>query len=174
MNTERIAIYPGSFDPITIGHLDIIERSAKLFDKVIVVVMSNYRKLNSSTFSIEERVDFVKRCTAKIKNVEVDSYMGLLAEYARIKGASAIVKGLRAVTDFEDEFQQALTNRRLNSNVETVFMAASTEHMFLSSSMIKQVCLLGGDAKQFLPAEISEEVTQRILIAERERFSALK
>lgn len=174
MNTERIAIYPGSFDPITIGHLDIIERSAKLFDKVIVVVMSNYRKLNTATFTIDERVDLVKRCTAKFENVEVDSYMGLLAEYARIKGASAIVKGLRAVTDFEDEFQQALTNRRLNSNVETVFMAASTEHMFLSSSMIKQVCLLGGDAKQFLPPEISEEVIQRILIAERERISALK
>lgn len=100
--------------------------------------------------------------------------MGLLADYARKKGACAVVKGLRAVSDFEDEFQQALTNKKLNSDVETVFMAASVEHMFLSSSMIKQICLLGGDAKQFLPEEISDEVTKRILIAEKEKFSALK
>lgn len=136
--------------------------------------MSNYRKLNTSTFTTEERVQFVSRCTAKYKNVEVDSYMGLLADYARKKGACAVVKGLRAVSDFEDEFQQALTNKKLNSDVETVFMAASVEHMFLSSSMIKQICLLGGDAKQFLPNEISDEVTKRILIAEKEKFSALK
>lgn len=136
--------------------------------------MSNYRKLNTSTFTTEERVQFVSRCTSKYKNVEVDSYMGLLADYARKKGACAVVKGLRAVSDFEDEFQQALTNKKLNSDVETVFMAASVEHMFLSSSMIKQICLLGGDAKQFLPEEISDEVTKRILIAEKEKFSALK
>lgn len=136
--------------------------------------MSNYRKLNTSTFTTEERVQFVSRCTAKFENVEVDSYMGLLADYARKKGACAVVKGLRAVSDFEDEFQQALTNKKLNSDVETVFMAASVEHMFLSSSMIKQICLLGGDAKQFLPEEISDEVTKRILIAEKEKFSALK
>lgn len=157
------AIYPGSFDPITIGHLDIIKRSAKLFDKVIVVVMSNYRKKNSTIFSVEERVEFVKKCTAEIQNVEVDSYMGLLADYARQKNASAIVKGLRAVSDFEDEFQQALINKKLNDEVETVFMAASSEHMFLSSSMIKQVCQLGGDAAQFLPEEISEEIIGRLL-----------
>ncbi len=157
-----IAIYPGSFDPITIGHLDIIKRSAKLFDKVIVVVMSNYRKLNSTLFSVEERVDFIKKCTSQIKNVEVESYMGLLADYARQKNASAIVKGLRVVSDFEDEFQQALINKKLNDEVETVFMAASSEHMFLSSSMIKQVCQLGGDAAQFLPEEVSEEITKRL------------
>ncbi len=162
---ERIAIYPGSFDPITIGHLDIIKRSAKLFDKVIVVVMSNYRKRNSTIFSVEERISFVKKCTEEISNVEVDSYMGLLADYAKQKGASAIVKGLRAVSDFEDEFQQALINKKLNDDVETVFMAASTEHMFLSSSMIKQVCQLGGDAGQFLPEEVSKEITSRLINA---------
>ena len=163
---ERIAIYPGSFDPVTIGHLDIIKRSAKLFDKVIVVVMSNYRKKNSTIFSVEERKALVEKCTADIPNVQVDSYMGLLADYARQKNASAIVKGLRAVSDFEDEFQQALINKKLNDEVETVFMAASSEHMFLSSSMIKQVCQLGGDTAQFLPESISEEVIERLISAD--------
>ncbi|MBQ8028403.1 MAG: pantetheine-phosphate adenylyltransferase [Clostridia bacterium] len=159
---EKIAIYPGSFDPITIGHLDIIKRSAKLFDKVIIVVMSNYRKVNSTTFSVEERTELIKRCTADIPNVEVDSYMGLLAEYAKKKNAAAIVKGLRAVSDFEDEFQQALTNKKLNSELETVFMAANAEHMFLSSSMIKQVCQLGGDVSPFIPAEISVDIIKKL------------
>ncbi|MCM1544428.1 MAG: pantetheine-phosphate adenylyltransferase [Ruminococcus sp.] len=161
---EKIAICPGSFDPITNGHLDIIKRSAKLFDKVIVVVMSNYRKVNSSIFSVEERMEFIKRCTSGIDNVEVDSYMGLLAEYARIKNASAIVKGLRAVSDFEDEFQQALINNKLNSDVETVFMAANSENMFLSSSVVKQVCQLGGDVAQFLPHEISQDIINKLKI----------
>ena len=159
---ERIAIYPGSFDPITIGHLDIIRRSAKLFDKVIVVVMSNYRKAGSHAFSVEERVELVKKCTEGIDNVETDSYMGLLADYARHKNAVAIVKGLRAVSDFEDEFQQALINKKLNAKTETLFMAANTEHMFLSSSMIKQVCVLGGDVSPFLPEEIAQEIIEKL------------
>ena len=159
---ERIAVYPGSFDPVTSGHLDIIRRSAKLFDKIIVVVMSNYRKIGSYAFTVEERVDFIRRCTKDIPNVSVDSYMGLLADYTRQKGASAVVKGLRAVSDFEDEFQQALINKRLNENTETVFMAADTEHMFLSSSMIKQVCQLGGDISQFIPGEISKDIIEKL------------
>ena len=159
---ERIAVYPGSFDPVTSGHLDIIKRSAKLFDKIIVVVMSNYRKIGSYAFTIEERVDFIKRCTKDIPNVSVDSYMGLLADYTRQTGATAVVKGLRAVSDFEDEFQQALINKRLNENTETVFMAADTEHMFLSSSMIKQVCMLGGDISLFIPAEISNDIIEKL------------
>ncbi len=159
---ERIAICPGSFDPITNGHLDIIKRSAKLFDKVIVVVMSNYRKKNLSIFTVEERMDFIRRCTADNERIEVDSYMGLLADYARQKNASVIVKGLRAVSDFEDEFQQALINNKLNHEVETVFMAASSENMFLSSSVIKQVCRLGGDVAQFLPQEISEDIIKKL------------
>ena len=160
---ERIAIYPGSFDPITIGHLDIIKRSAKLFDKVIVVVMSNYRKAGSHAFSVEERVELVKKCTAGLENVETDSYMGLLADYARQKGAVAIVKGLRAVSDFEDEFQQALINKKLNGEIETVFMAASSENMFLSSSVIKQVCMLGGDVTPFIPKEVSKEIIDKLM-----------
>ena len=159
---ERIAVYPGSFDPVTSGHLDIIRRSAKLFDKIIVVVMSNYRKIGSYAFTVDERVDFIKRCTKDIPNVSVDSYMGLLADYAKQKNAAAVVKGLRAVSDFEDEFQQALINKKLNGNTETVFMAADTEHMFLSSSMIKQVCMLGGDISLFIPAEISKDIIEKL------------
>ncbi len=159
---ERIAVYPGSFDPVTSGHLDIIRRSAKLFDKIIVVVMSNYRKIGSYAFTVEERVEFIKRCTKDIPNVSVDSYMGLLADYAKQKNAVAVVKGLRAVSDFEDEFQQALINKKLNENTETVFMAANTEHMFLSSSMIKQVCMLGGDISLFIPAEISNDIIEKL------------
>lgn len=160
---QRIAIYPGSFDPITIGHLDIIKRSAKLFDKVIVVVMSNYRKTGIHTFTVEERVELVKKCTVGLDNVVADSYMGLLADYARQQGAVAVIKGLRAVSDFEDEFQQALINKKLNGETETVFMAASSENMFLSSSVIKQVCMLGGDVTPFLPKEVSKEIIDKLM-----------
>lgn len=159
---SKTAICPGSFDPVTDGHLDIIRRSSKLFDRVIVVVMSNYRKVNSATFSVEERMELLRRCTKNLPNVEVDCDFGLLAEYARKKNADVIVKGLRAVSDFEDEFQQALTNKKLNSTVETVFMAAGAENMFLSSSMIKQVCRLGGDISPFLPKEVCEEIIKRL------------
>ena len=159
---SKTAICPGSFDPITDGHLDIIKRSAKLFDRVIVVVMSNYRKANTSCFSVEERMELIKRCTRELSNVEVDCDFGLLAEYARKKNADVIVKRLRAVSDFEDEFQQALNNKKLNSSVETVFMAAGAENMFLSSSMIKQVCRLGGDVTPFLPEEVSRDIIDRL------------
>lgn len=160
---ERIAIYPGSFDPITIGHLDIIRRSAKLFDKIIVVVMSNHRKAGTHAFTVEERVELVRKCTENLPNVTVDSYMGLLADYARQQKAVAVVKGLRAVSDFEDEFQQALINKKLNSEIETVFMAASSENMFLSSSVIKQVCMLGGDVTPFIPKEVSKEIIDKLV-----------
>lgn len=161
--SERIAIYPGSFDPITIGHLDIISRSAKLFDKVIVVVMSNHRKAGTHAFTVEERVELVRKCTENLGNVAVDSYMGLLADYARQQKAVAVVKGLRAVSDFEDEFQQALINKKLNPEIETVFMAASSENMFLSSSVIKQVCMLGGDVTPFIPKEVSKEIIDKLM-----------
>lgn len=159
---EKIAIYPGSFDPVTIGHFDIIERSSKLFDKLIVVVMSNYSKVNTHSFSVEERVELLKKCTSHIGNVEIDSSMGLLADYAKKRNASAIIKGLRAVSDFENEFQQALINKKLSDDVETVFMAANSEHMFLSSSVIKQVCQLGGDVTPFLPKQISADIIKKL------------
>ena len=122
----KTVICPGSFDPLTIGHLDIIKRTSKLFDNVIVVVMRNYNK-DSGSFTVEERVDFIKRCTEDLPNVTVDSYKGLLADYARKKGACAVVKGLRAISDYDDEFRQALTNQKLNPELETVFMVTSSE-----------------------------------------------
>lgn len=158
----KTAVYPGSFDPVTNGHLDVIKRASKLFDKVIVVVMENVKKKNQSSFTIEERMDFINRCTKDIDNVETDSYVGLLAEYARMKEAAAIVKGLRAVSDFEDEFQQALTNKKLNSEVETVFIISSSEYMYLSSSVVKQVCGYGGNVSDFVPDEILEDVENRL------------
>lgn len=159
---SRIAVCPGSFDPVTVGHLDIIRRAAGLFDKVIVVVMCNYRKKNTSAFTPDERVDFIRRSCASIPNVEVDFYGGLLADYVIEKGACAIVKGLRAVTDFEDEFQQALTNKILAPSVETVFITTASDNMFLSSSLVKQICELGADISKFVPAEICTEVNARL------------
>lgn len=157
----KTVVCPGSFDPLTIGHLDIITRSSKLFDKVIVVVMRNANK-NAGSFTIEERIDFIKRCTSKLENVSVDTYSGLLADYVREKGASAVVKGLRAISDYDDEFRQALTNQRLNSEMETIFMVSNAEHMFLSSSVVKEVCSLGGDITHFVPEEIRDDIIKRL------------
>ena len=157
----KTVVCPGSFDPLTIGHLDIITRSSKLFDKVIVVVMRNFNK-DVGSFTTEERVDFIKRCTKNLPNVSVDTYSGLLAEYVRDKGASAVVKGLRAISDYDDEFRQALTNQRLNSEMETIFMVSNAEHMFLSSSVVKEVCRLGGDITQFVPPEICDDIIKRL------------
>ncbi len=157
----KTVVCPGSFDPLTIGHLDIITRSAKLFDKVIVVVMRNPNK-DVGSFTTEERVEFIKRCTKNLPNVSVDSYAGLLADYVREKGASAVVKGLRAISDYDDEFRQALTNQKLNSEMETIFMVSNAEHMFLSSSVVKQVCRLGGDISTFVPEEICDDIVKRL------------
>lgn len=163
----KTAICPGSFDPVTRGHIDIIKRAAKLFDKVIVVVMINFNKPNSY-FTAAERVELLKRSLINIPNVEVDMYSGLLAEYSDKKGACAVVKGLRAVSDFEYEFQQALTNQKLNPDFETVFLTASADNMYLSSSVVKQVCEFGGDISEFIPEEVSEDIIRRI--KERNRF----
>ncbi len=154
-------IYPGSFDPITNGHLSVIRRAAKLFDEVIVVVMINHKK-PVGCFTHEERVDLITRCVKDLPNVSVDYYDGLLAEYAKQHNANAIVKGLRAVSDFEDEFQQALTNKELNPDVETVFVTAGADYMYLSSSIVKQVCELGGDVSKFVPPEVYEDIVKGI------------
>lgn len=156
----RIAVYPGSFDPITNGHLDIIKRASQMFDKVIVLVSYNVKK-QGGMFTPAERVDFIKRCI-NFPNVVVDSYQGLLADYVKIAGASAIVKGLRAVSDFEVEFQQALINRRLAPDVDTVFLVSSLENMYLSSSTVKEICLLGGEITDFVPAEIANDIIKKI------------
>ncbi len=155
----KIAVCPGSFDPVTLGHIDIIQRGAHLFDKVIVVVMSNAGK--QPLFTKEERVGFLRRATAGIPNVEVDAYDGLLAEYARQRGATVIVKGLRALSDFEYEFQMALTNRKLNPQAETVFLTSSADRMYLSSSMVKQMAAFGGDISEFVPADIVPDILRK-------------
>ncbi len=157
----KTVICPGSFDPVTNGHLDIIRRSSKLFDKVIVVVMKNPSKTNFC-FSPEERAELISRCIKDFDNVEVDIYEGLLAEYAKMKNAVAVVKGLRAVSDFEYEFQQAQMNKKLNENLETVFINTRVENLYLSSSAVKQICELGGDISDFVPEIICEDIVERI------------
>lgn len=155
-----LAVCPGSFDPVTVGHLDIITRASKLFKKVVVVVMSNAVK--SPCFTVEERMDMIRKATAHLDNVEVDAYGGLLAEYAELKQAGVIVKGLRAMSDFEYEFQMALTNRKLNPKVETMFLTTSVDYMYLSSSMVKQIGSMDGDIGDFVPDVIYDFVKQRL------------
>lgn len=157
----RIAICPGSFDPVTNGHVDIIERSASLFDKIIVLVLMNKQK--NCVFSTEERVELIKKAVKDIPNVEVDSYDGLLAEYADKVGACALIKGLRAVTDFEYEFQMALTNKILNPRLETLFMNTNAQHMYLSSSIVREVAGFGGDISRFVPPQILDEVSKKLI-----------
>ncbi len=155
----KTVVCPGSFDPVTNGHLDIIERAAALFDRVIVVVMVNAAK--QPLFSTEQRVDMLRRSTAHLPNVTVDCYDGLLASYAKQQGATVIVKGLRALSDFEYEFQMALTNRELNHTLETVFLTATDDKMYLSSSLVKQVAQYGEDVSAFVPACILEDIREK-------------
>ncbi|MBO5089547.1 MAG: pantetheine-phosphate adenylyltransferase [Clostridia bacterium] len=157
---NSIAICPGSFDPVTNGHLDIITRAAKMFDKVIVVVAQNSAKKNC--FSPEERVEMIKKCIPDLENVEVVHFDGLLADYAALRGASAIIKGLRAMSDFEYEFQMALANKKLNPNVETLFLSTASQNMYLSSSMVKQIASMNGDISGFVPEVIKQDILDRI------------
>ena len=156
----KLAVCPGSFDPVTVGHLDIIRRAAEMFDEVVVLVMVNVNK--HPVFTQDERVHFIRRVTADLPNVRVDSDSGLLADYVRRCGACAIVKGLRAVTDFESEFQMALINRKINPELDTMFLTASSEYMFLSSSLVKELASYGADLSDFLPAEIIPDFQRRI------------
>ncbi|MBQ8063236.1 MAG: pantetheine-phosphate adenylyltransferase, partial [Clostridia bacterium] len=158
----RKALCPGSFDPVTNGHLDVIERASKLFDEVYVVVMTNYQKIGSMTFSEEERVDLIQKSVSHLDNVIVDTYSGLLAEYATEHDIHIIVKGLRAVSDFENEFQQSIANKHINKSLETVFLPCSQDHMFLSSSLVKQIGQLGGDIKDFVPEAVRDDITKRL------------
>ncbi|MBE6719865.1 MAG: pantetheine-phosphate adenylyltransferase [Ruminococcaceae bacterium] len=153
------AICPGSFDPVTLGHIDIIERAADIFDEVVVLVMSN-RSKKDSLFTVEERMELIAR-SVNLANVKIDTYNGLLVDYVRNSGAVAIVKGLRAMSDFEYEFQQALTNKSLYPAAETMFLCARGENTFLSSSMVKEVCRLGGDIRPFVPESISDDIYKR-------------
>ncbi len=145
---------------MTLGHMDIITRAQKVFDKVIVAVLINPEKHTS--FTVEERIDLLNRATAGLENVEVVGFNGLLADYARMRNAAAIVKGLRAVTDFEYEFQMALINKKLNPGLETMFLTTSSENMFLSSSIVKQIASFGGDISNFVPECILQDIQERL------------
>ncbi len=156
----KIAIYPGSFDPVTSGHLNIIRRAANIFDKLIVCVMVNAGK--SPMFTPEERVEFIRRVTADIPNVEVDFSDELLAEYAKRKGNCVIVKGLRAGSDFEYEFQMALINHKINPDLDTMFLTAEHQYTYLSSSTVKELGMYGVDLSDFLPEQIIPDFIARI------------
>jgi pantetheine-phosphate adenylyltransferase len=160
MGGETVAIYPGSFDPVTNGHLDIIERGAGIFDRIIVGVLVNAAK--NPLFSLEERLDMLRTVTARWHNVEIDSFDGLLVGYATAKKAGVILRGIRAVTDFEYEFQMALMNRRLAPEVETVFMMPAEAYSFLSSSLVKEVSALGGSVSGLVPALVENHLLERI------------
>ena len=159
---ERIAVCPGSFDPVTLGHLDIFSRASNLFDRVIVLVSKNMMKSHES-FTPQERKDMILRVTKNLPNLEVDIFGGLLADYVKDAGAIAIVKGLRAVSDFEYEFQMALANRKLYAGAETVFLTTTTENMYLSSSVVKQIAAFGGDISHFVPTEILYFIEKRLV-----------
>jgi len=148
------AIYPGSFDPVTNGHLDVIERARKLFDEVIVAVAHNDQK--QALFSLEERLELLKTSIGNIDNVRIAQFDGLLVEFAAAQSASAVVRGLRAVSDFEFEFQMALMNRKLNSDVETIFLMPKEEYTYLSSRIIKEIARLGGDMSSFVPDVVAK------------------
>lgn len=150
----KIAIYPGSFDPITKGHLDVLKTSSEIFDKVIIAVSRNSQK--SGLLTVEERVDLIKASISDLTNVEVDSFEGLTVEYAKLKGAQVLIRGLRAVSDFEYEMQLSQTNSALSAEIKTVFLITKPKYNFISSSTVKDIALLGGDISKFVPDPVNE------------------
>jgi pantetheine-phosphate adenylyltransferase len=156
----RTAIYPGTFDPLTLGHVDIIARGSALFDKIVVAVLRNVEK--SPLFSVEDRIEMIQEAFADSKNVETDAFSGLLVDYARAKKATAIVRGIRAISDFEYEFQMALMNRRLAPSIETVFMMPAEEYSYVSSRLVKEVAELGGSVKGLVPAGVERRLQQKL------------
>ena len=156
----RRAIYPGSFDPVTNGHLDVIERARKLFDEVVVAVAHNDEK--QPLFSLEQRLDLLRETAGRIENVRIAEFSGLLVEFARAQNAGAVIRGLRAVSDFEFEFQLALMNRKLNENVETIFMMPKDTYTFLSSRIVKEIARLGGDVRPFVPVPVQKALKKKL------------
>jgi len=157
---KNTAIYPGSFDPITYGHLDIIKRALKVFDRVIVAVAHNSEK--DPLFSVAERVELLKKATKGIKGVEVDDFKGLVVDYVRRKKLRIVIRGLRMISDFEYEFQMALTNRKLSKDVETIFMMPSESYSYLSSKLIKEAASLGANLKGFVPGFIEKAIKAKL------------
>lgn len=163
----RIAIYPGTFDPITNGHVDVAKRAAALFDKVIICVAVN--TLKSPLFTGAERVRMIEESMKDTKNIEVEEFQGLLVDYARKKNADAIVRGLRAVSDFEYEFQMALTNRKLCSDVDTVFLMPHENYTYLNSTIVREIARFGGDVSEFVPEHVKKELIAKIRFARTKR-----
>jgi pantetheine-phosphate adenylyltransferase len=157
---ERIAIYPGTFDPITWGHVDIIERAIKLFDRVIVTIAINTKK--ETLFSIDERMEMIKESTRNLKNIHIDSFDGLLVDFAVRKNAVAIIRGLRAISDFEFEFQMALMNKNLNKDITTVFLMPNEKYTYLNSSIVKEVAEFGGEIDNLVPSFVSLKLKQKL------------
>jgi len=156
----RRAIYPGSFDPVTNGHLDVIDRARKLFDEVIVAVAHNDQK--NPFFTLEERLEFLRRTVGEMENVKVAPLDGLLVDFAMAKNATAVVRGLRAISDFEFEFQMALMNRKLEASIETIFLMPKEEYTYLSSRIVKEIARLGGDISQFVSADVATAFNKKI------------
>ncbi len=156
-----VAIYPGSFDPITNGHLDLIERASRLVDRLIVSILRNERK--QPLFSVPDRVEMLREVTAEFGNVEVDFFEGLLVDYATSRGATLILRGIRAISDYEYEWQMALMNRRLRPEIETMFLMAGEAHSFISSQMVKEVIRLGGNISGLVPAAVERRLKDRLL-----------
>lgn len=155
----KVAIYPGSFDPVTNGHLDVIKRAAKIFSKVIISVGDNPDK--KPLFSTEERIDMIKEVTKNIDGIEVESFKGLLLEYAKKKNASVIIRGLRAVSDFEFEFQRALLNRKVDGDIETIFIMTKEDYVFMNSSIIKEMAMFGGKVKDLVPELVEKKLREK-------------
>lgn len=162
LNMERIAIYPGTFDPVTNGHIDVVRRSLNIFDKVIMAVTDNPEK--KPLFTVEERINLIKEAIGTWEHLEVDSFQGLLIHYAVKRKAITIIRGLRAVSDFEYEFQMALMNRKLNSSIETVFMMPSDEYSFLSSRLVKEVTRLGASVRGLVPDVVEKRLKEKFKI----------
>ncbi len=156
----KIGIYPGSFDPVTNGHMDIIERSSRVVDKLIVSVLMNPRK-NAGLFTIDERIAMLKECTAHLSNVEIDSFSGLLVDYAKYKEASIIVRGLRAVMDLELEMQMAQINKNMSPEIETVFLVTQAKYSFLSSSAVKELAMFHGDFDDLVPGSVKDKLKDK-------------
>ena len=155
----KTAVYPGSFDPITNGHLDILERSAEIFDNLIIAVFVNPNK--KPLFTVEERLEMIQEVTRHLPNVQVDSFQGLLGDYARQRSAKVIIRGLRAVSDFEYEFQMSLMNKKLNPNVETIFMSSSSKNIYISSTIIKEVSSMGGSISGLVPRVVENRLMEK-------------
>ena len=156
----RIAVYPGSFDPLTNGHLDIIRRASRLFDRLLVAVLENEGK--SPLFSVPERMELIARCTGQIVGVEVHSFSGLLVDFMKTNGATVVIRGIRAVSDYEYELQMALMNRELHAGAETIFMIPAVEYTFVSSRLVKEVFRLGGDISHLVPAPVLDALRARL------------